>query len=68
MKPQSEPGDVTVEGGWVILDGPDGVALTLTPQAAGETGRRLIAAGFEAVRSTIPEPPSNVVDTSPPVS
>jgi hypothetical protein len=27
--------------GQVIVDGPDGVAVTLTPDAAEETGRRL---------------------------
>jgi hypothetical protein len=32
----------------VLLDGPDGVAIAMTPRAAEETGRRLVAAAHEA--------------------
>lgn len=46
--PQVEPGQVSAEAGVVILDGPDGIALTMLPDAAEETGRRLIAAAGEA--------------------
>ncbi|MEH3159173.1 MAG: hypothetical protein PGN08_09735 [Sphingomonas taxi] len=45
---QTEPGVVSTERGQVILDGPDGVAVTMTPEAAAETGRRLVA-GAERV-------------------
>ena len=43
-QPQSEPGVASAEDGFVILDGPDGVALTMTPTAAERTGQSLIAA------------------------
>jgi hypothetical protein len=44
----SEPSDVNAEQGIVIVEGPDGVAVTLTPDAAEETGRRMIRAASEA--------------------
>ena len=44
----SEPSDVNAEQGNVIVEGPDGVAVTLTPDAAEETARRLISAASEA--------------------
>lgn len=47
-RPETQPGVATVEQGIVLLDGPDGVAVSMTPQAAEETGRRLIAAAAEA--------------------
>lgn len=42
------PGTATAELGQVLLDGPDGVAVAMTPDAAEETGRRLVAAAEEA--------------------
>lgn len=42
------PGTASAEGGNVFLDGPDGVAISMTPDSAEETGRRLIAAAEEA--------------------
>ena len=48
MTPETEPGIATAESGQVTLDGPDGVAIAMTPEAARETGRRLIAAADEA--------------------
>jgi hypothetical protein len=47
---QSQPSEVSVEQGEVIVDGPGGVAVTLTPDAAEETGRRMIAAASDARR------------------
>ena len=44
LKPEILPGVASAEKGVVTLDGPEGVAITMTPQAAAETGRRLIAA------------------------
>jgi hypothetical protein len=44
----SEPSEVNAEQGAVIVEGPDGVAVTLTPDAAEETGRRLISAASAA--------------------
>lgn len=43
-----EPGSVHAVNGVVLLDGPDGVAITLTPRSAEETGNRLIAAARTA--------------------
>jgi hypothetical protein len=49
-EPYTEAGRATVEEGHVVLDGPDGVAITLTAEAALETGRELIEAGERARR------------------
>jgi len=43
-----EPSSVAAESGEVIVDGPDGVVITVTPEAAKETGKRLIDKGIEA--------------------
>lgn len=43
-----DPSEVTAEEGEVIVEGPDGVAVTLTPDAAEETGRRMMRAANEA--------------------
>ena len=40
--PHKQPGQVTAEEGEVNLDGPDGIAASFTPDAAEETGRRLM--------------------------
>ena len=45
-----DAGHVTTESGQVMLDGPDGVAVAMTPRAAAETGRRLIAGAEAAER------------------
>jgi hypothetical protein len=42
------PSEVTAEEGDVIIDGPDGVAVTMTPDAAIETSHRLLKAGLLA--------------------
>lgn len=52
-----EPGIATAEGGLVLLDGPDGVAITLTPQAAESTGQSLLDAARDALKQT--ETPDN---------
>ena len=43
-----EPTEVTAKNGEVVLDGPDGVDVKLTPEAAEETGDRLIDHAVEA--------------------
>ena len=48
MEPQTGPGTASAEWGVVMLDGPDGVAVAMSPDAAEQTGRRLIAAAEEA--------------------
>lgn len=42
------PSDVKVEDGNVAVDGPDGVAVLLTPNAALETSNRLLDGATEA--------------------
>lgn len=42
------PGVATAEQGQVMLDGPDGVAVAMTPEAAEGTARSLLAAAEEA--------------------
>jgi hypothetical protein len=43
-----EPSDTDAEEGTVVVDGSDGVAVTLTPQAADKTADRLKASSREA--------------------
>lgn len=47
-EPFAEPGVASAEDGHVILDGPDGIAITLTAEAAVAMGEGLIAAGRQA--------------------
>lgn len=51
LQPETEPGDATADQGQVLLDGPDGVAVSMTPDAARKTGERLIAAADELDRT-----------------
>ena len=48
MKYETRPGRASAEGGLVLLDGPDGVAVAMTPEAARVTAQELIAAADEA--------------------
>ena len=54
VHPERFPSDVAAEDGQVIVDGPDGVAVTMSPDAAEETARRLTQAVEEA-RRQVPE-------------
>lgn len=47
-QPAGEAGIATAEEGLVLLDGPSGVAVAMTPEAAEQTARSLIAAAEEA--------------------
>lgn len=49
-KPHDEATVATAEAGVVILDGPDGIALSLTPEAAAESALRMGRASEEARR------------------
>ena len=49
-QPMDVPGIATAEGGLVLLDGPDGIAVTFTPQAAESTGQNLLAAARDALK------------------
>lgn len=46
--PHDEPSDVVAEQGEVLVEGPDGVSVSLTPAAALETSDRLLKAGTQA--------------------
>ena len=53
-KAYDTPSKITAEDGEVMVDGPDGVAFSLTPDAAAETSDRMleqaaIARGQEAL-------------------
>ncbi|MCJ8157787.1 hypothetical protein MKI88_10280 [Sphingomonas sp. LaA6.9] len=48
LQPLTSPGIASAEGGLVVLDGPDGVAITMTPDAAARTGHSLITAAVIA--------------------
>lgn len=50
VEPFADAGIATVEDGYVVLDGPDGIAITLTAEAAVATGRSLLEAGESALK------------------
>ena len=47
-EPFTTPGIASVEEGHVLLDGPDGIAIALTADAAHATGQSLIEAAVLA--------------------
>jgi hypothetical protein len=47
-RPHETPSDVTAEEGEVQVDGPDGVAISFTPDAALETSDRLFEGAAKA--------------------
>lgn len=49
-QPQTQPGIASAEDGLVVLDGPNGIAVTMTPDAAMQTGQNLISAAEIAER------------------
>jgi hypothetical protein len=53
--PCDKPGAAVPEKGAVILEGPDAVAITMTPKAAAETARRLLIAAEQAEHHTTSE-------------
>lgn len=52
-EPLAQPSQVIVEDGQVLLEGPDGVAVGMTPEAAEETARRILSA-VETIREQFP--------------
>lgn len=46
--PEAKAGEAAAEAGVVMLDGPDGVAVTMTPDAADGTADTLHEAAREA--------------------
>lgn len=47
-KIHDDPSEISAEDGEVIVDGPDGVAVTFTPDAAAETSERLLYGAAKA--------------------
>jgi hypothetical protein len=47
-KTENQAGEAQAENGVVIIDGPDAVALSMTPEAAAQMGQRMIDAAGEA--------------------
>jgi hypothetical protein len=59
LEPETVAGKAIADSGVVLLDGPGGVAVAMTPDAARETGRQLIEAADVADRQPLdpaPEP------------
>jgi hypothetical protein len=54
IEPRNDPGVATAVDGLVVLDGPDGVAVTMTAEAAALTADSLKAAAEEARRNPDP--------------
>lgn len=48
IKAHDQPSDVSAEDGEVQLDGPDGLAVAFTPEAAEETSERLLTGAMAA--------------------
>ena len=46
--PHDEPSEVDAEEGTVFVDGPDGIAYSMTPDAASETSDRLLFGSAKA--------------------
>lgn len=55
LKPREDAGRATAEKGVVLLDGPDGVAVTMTAEAAVRTADSLHAAAKLALRQIAAE-------------
>jgi len=54
-KSYDQPSEVVAEDGEVLVDGPDGVAVTLTPDAAAETSQRLLIGAAKAQAQKLDE-------------
>jgi len=61
LQPCEQPGQATAEEGVVLLDGPDGVAVAMTPEAARQTADNLRRAAAEALGET-PRPRGGAQD------
>ena len=58
-EPFDRPGVASAEQGQVLLDGPDGVAVAMTPDAAEATARSLATAASDARGQIhVPQPPA----------
>jgi hypothetical protein len=48
MAPHAQPSQVVAENGQVLIEGPDWIAISMTPDAAEETARRMLSAASQA--------------------
>lgn len=55
-KPHDQPIEAAAEQGEVLLDGPGGLATSLTPEAAGQSARALASAADRAQQGIDDEP------------
>ena len=51
LQPEHVPGTAVADHGVMLLDGPDGVAVAMTPDCAEGTAHQLLAAAREARRN-----------------
>jgi hypothetical protein len=58
-KPYDTPTRTRAIDGEVALNGPDGVGLSMTPEAARKTGERLIRAAGQAARQARKKKPNS---------
>lgn len=56
-QPEHIPANATAEQGEVLVDGPNGYVVSLTPEAAHGTARALHAAARQASRQLKGDPP-----------
>lgn len=61
-KTYDEPSEVLAKDGDVVVDGPDGVDVKFTPNAAVETSDRLLEAGAEAQGQRLRQKVTSVPD------
>ncbi len=67
-KVHDEASDVSAEDGVVMVDGPDGVAVALTPRAASETSDRLLEGSVEAQGQIVRQTQAAEAQKDPPPS
>ncbi len=60
--PFTEPLQISVVDGEVVLHGPDGIAGSFTPEAAAESAERLLAAAEDARRAAAGQPVRGIAD------
>lgn len=56
IRPHDTPTKATAEQGEVMLDGPDGVSVSLTPKAAKQSAKEIGRAAREASKQEIKRP------------
>ena len=68
-KVYDQPSKIAADQGIVIVDGPDGVAVSFTPRAAEETSDRLLRGAVEAhgqrVKAGVPEETEPMAEDDP---